>query len=490
MSSLDSYRSGEYCRSAYNGGGVPPNALIMPAMIKDPFARLGLDREVLTVSQLNGRARVLLEDVFSNIWVEGEISNLSRPASGHVYFTLKDSGAQVRCALFRSNAARVRQALKDGLAVKVRGKVSLFEGRGDYQLILDTVEPAGDGALRLAFDALKEKLNAEGLFSAERKVALPLHPQRIGIVSSPTGAVIRDIISVFRRRAPQVELTLIPTAVQGREAINQIVRALKLADSRGFDALILARGGGSLEDLWCFNEEAVARAIDACVTPIVSAVGHETDVSISDFVADVRAPTPSAAAELLAPDSSDLHRRVENLQRRLVTRMRDRLMRDQLRLDGISRRLRHPGERLRQRAQRLDDLDMRLRRAFEQLLHKRQVRMSHLQSRLAAQHPGRTLAFLKQRLDVLAERLPRAIKENLKTRRLQLQNQVQTLNVVSPLATLGRGYSILLDERGRAIRTAEQTKTGQRLTAKLAEGELQVRVEDNHLTPVTLSLLD
>lgn len=303
-------------------------------MIKDPFARLGLDREVLTVSQLNGRARVLLEDVFTNIWVEGEISNLARPASGHVYFTLKDSGAQVRYALFRQNAARVRQALKDGLAVKVRGKVSLFEGRGDYQLILDTVEPAGDGALRLAFDALKEKLSDEGLFSAERKVPLPAHPRRIGIINSPTGAVIRDIISVFRRRAPNVELTLIPTAVQGREAVAQIVRALKLADARGFDALILARGGGSLEDLWCFNEEAVARAVDACVTPIVSAVGHETDMSISDFVADVRAPTSSAAAELLAPDSSHLTRQVENLHRRLVMLMRNRLTHDRLRLEA------------------------------------------------------------------------------------------------------------------------------------------------------------
>ncbi|KQQ66413.1 exodeoxyribonuclease [Pseudomonas sp. Leaf127] len=463
---------------------------MMPAMIKDPFARLGLDREVLTVSQLNGRARVLLEDVFSSIWVEGEISNLSRPASGHVYFTLKDAGAQVRCALFRQNAARVRQALKDGLQVKVRGKVSLYEGRGDYQLILDTLEPAGDGALRQAFEALKVKLDEEGLFSAERKVALPLHPRRIGIVSSPTGAVIRDIISVFRRRAPQVELTLIPTAVQGREAIGQIVRALQLADRQGFDAVILARGGGSLEDLWCFNEEAVARAIDACVTPIVSAVGHETDVSISDFVADVRAPTPSAAAELLAPDASDLHRRVESLQRRLVSRMREKLMHQQLLLDGLSRRLRHPGERLRQQAQRLDDLDMRLRRAFDHSLRKQQTQVAHLQSRLAAQHPGRTLAFLRQRLDTLAERLPRAIREQLKARRLQLQHQVQTLQVVSPLATLGRGYSILLDERGQAVRRADQTHTGQRLTARLSEGELQVRVEDNHLTPVTLSLLD
>ncbi|WP_313326780.1 exodeoxyribonuclease VII large subunit [Pseudomonas qingdaonensis] len=459
-------------------------------MIKDPFERLGLDREVLTVSQLNGRARVLLEDVFSNIWVEGEISNLARPASGHVYFTLKDSGAQVRCALFRNNAARVRQALRDGLAVKVRGKVSLFEGRGDYQLILDTVEPAGDGALRLAFDALKEKLGNEGLFSSERKRALPAHPQRIGIVSSPTGAVIRDIISVFRRRAPQVELTLIPTAVQGREAINQIVRALQRADAQGFDALILARGGGSLEDLWCFNEEAVARAIAACVTPIVSAVGHETDVSISDFVADVRAPTPSAAAELLAPDSSDLGRRLESLQRRLLLRIQNRLAHDRLRLDSLARRLRHPGERLRQQAQRLDDLDMRLRRAFEQRLNQRRERLARLDTRLAAQHPGRALALLKQRLDNLAERLPRAMRQTLATRRQHLQVQVQTLQVVSPLATLSRGYSILLDEHGQAIRSAAQTRNGQRLTARLGEGELQVRVEDNHLTPVTLSLLD
>ncbi|MCO7505279.1 MULTISPECIES: exodeoxyribonuclease VII large subunit [unclassified Pseudomonas] len=459
-------------------------------MIRDPFERLGLDREVLTVSQLNGRARVLLEDVFSNIWVEGEISNLARPASGHVYFTLKDSGAQVRCALFRNNAARVRQVLRDGLAVKVRGKVSLFEGRGDYQLILDTVEPAGDGALRLAFDALKEKLGNEGLFSSERKRALPAHPQRIGIVSSPTGAVIRDIISVFRRRAPQVELTLIPTAVQGREAINQIVRALQRADAQGFDALILARGGGSLEDLWCFNEEAVARAIAACVTPIVSAVGHETDVSISDFVADVRAPTPSAAAELLAPDSSDLGRRLESLQRRLLLRIQNRLAHDRLRLDSLARRLRHPGERLRQQAQRLDDLDMRLRRAFEQRLNQRRERLARLDTRLAAQHPGRALALLKQRLDNLAERLPRAMRQTLATRRQHLQVQVQTLQVVSPLATLSRGYSILLDERGQAIRSAAQTRNGQRLTARLGEGELQVRVEDNHLTPVTLSLLD
>lgn len=458
-------------------------------MLNDPFQRLGLDREALSVSQLNNRARLLLEDVFARVWVEGEISNLAKPASGHLYFTLKDSQAQVRCALFRQNAARVRQALRDGLAVRVRGKVSLFEGRGDYQLILDTVEPAGDGALRLAFEALKEKLSAEGLFANERKRALPAHPQRIGIISSPTGAVIRDIISVFRRRAPQVALTLIPTAVQGREATAQIVRALQLADRAGFDAIILARGGGSLEDLWCFNEEAVARAVADCVTPIVSAVGHETDVSISDFVADVRAPTPSAAAELLAPDSSDLQRRLDSLNRRLALSLRTRLSREQLRLDGLARRLRHPGERLRQQAQRLTT-DMRLRRAFAQQSTSRQERLARLEGRLHAQHPGRALALLRQRLDSLGERLPRAIELQLRQQRRQLENLAQTLHIVSPLATLGRGYSILLDERGQAVRSAAQTRPGQRLKARLGEGELDVRVEDNHLTPVTLSLLD
>ncbi|MFI8747193.1 exodeoxyribonuclease VII large subunit [Pseudomonas sp. NPDC077186] len=459
-------------------------------MINDPFARLNLDREVLSVSQLNNRARLLLEDVFASIWVEGEISNLARPASGHIYFTLKDSQAQVRCALFRQNAARVRQALRDGLAVKVRGKVSLFEGRGDYQLILDAVEPAGDGALRLAFEALKEKLSAEGLFATERKLALPAHPKRIGIVTSPTGAVIRDIISVFRRRAPQVQLNLIPTAVQGREATAQIVRALQLADAQGFDALILARGGGSLEDLWCFNEEAVARAVAACVTPIVSAVGHETDVSIADFVADVRAPTPSAAAELLAPDSSELVQRLHNLQRRLVLHMQGRLARERLRLEGVSRRLRHPGERLRQQAQRLDDLDMRLRRAFNQQLINQRERLARLDARLAAQHPGRNLALLRQRLDGLAARLPRAMQGQLRSQRQQLGALAAQLQIVSPLATLGRGYSILLDERGQAVRRAAQTRPGQRLKARLGEGELDVRVEDNHIQPATLSLLD
>ena len=372
----------------------------------------------------------------------------------------------------------------------MRGKVSLFEGRGDYQLILDSVEPAGDGALRLAFEALKGKLSDEGLFAAERKRPLPSHPRRIGIVSSPTGAVIRDIISVFRRRAPQVELTLIPTAVQGREATAQIVRALQLADRQGYDALILARGGGSLEDLWCFNEEAVARALAGCATPTVSAVGHETDVSICDFVADVRAPTPSAAAELLAPHSADLQQRLAVLERRLQLCMRQHLHREQLRLEGLLRRLRHPGERLQQLALRVDDLERRLHQALQRRLGQSRERLLRLEHRLASRHPGRQLALLRQRLDSLAERLPRATLTGLRQRRLQLAALAQTLQVVSPLATLGRGYSILLDEQGHAIRDARQTHVGQRLEARLGDGCLSVRVEDNHQEPVNLSLLD
>ena len=368
---------------------------------------------VLTVSQLNGSVRELLEFNYGRIWLRGEISNLSAPSSGHLYFTLKDDGAQVRAAMFKGArvAARLQQPPQNGQQVLVRARVSLYAPRGDYQLIVDHLEDAGRGALQQAFEMLKARLAAEGLFSAERKAALPAHPRRIGIVSSPTGAVIRDIISVFRRRAPQVELNLVPTAVQGREATAQIVRALQRADTQGFDALILARGGGSLEDLWCFNEEAVARAVAACVTPIVSAVGHETDVSIADFVADVRAPTPSAAAELLAPSSADLQQRLNGLQQRLVLRMRDRLHRDAMRLDGLTRRLRHPGERLQQQAQRIDDLEQRLLRALDRRLCSGQERLARLETRLAAQHPGRTLNLLRQRLDSVQRQ--RALKPDM-----------------------------------------------------------------------------
>ncbi len=447
-------------------------------MLTDPFQRLGLDREVLTVSQLNQRARLLLEDVFPKIWVEGELSNIARPASGHIYFTLKDRNAQVRCAIFRQQASRVRELLGDGLLVRVRGRVSLYEGRGDYQMILDSVEPAGDGALRLAFEALKTALQTEGLFNQERKQQLPKYPHRIGIVTSPSGAVLHDIVSVFARRAPHVQLSLIPTAVQGREATAQIVRALALADRGQYDAIILARGGGSLEDLWCFNEEAVARAIAACQTPIVSAVGHETDVSISDFVADVRAPTPSAAAELLAPDRNELLTQLRSTERQLSLRMHETLTRKHIQLQHLRQRLRHPRERLEQHNQRLDDLSQRLQRAMQASIAQRSQRVNHQHARLAVQHPQVALSVHQQQLSVLQQRLVRASEQNLKYAKQSLHSLVQTLQVVSPLATLERGYSILssADEQ-QVISSVHGVHTEQTLQARLADGYLTLNVQ-------------
>ncbi|HDZ56575.1 MAG TPA: exodeoxyribonuclease VII large subunit [Pseudomonas xinjiangensis] len=454
------------------------------------FQRLNTEREVLTVSQLNARARSLLEDVFPRIWVEGELSNLSRPSSGHLYFTLKDSKAQIRCALFRQHASRIRMDLRDGLLVRARGRVSLYEGRGDYQLILDSLEQAGDGALRQAFEALKTKLQAEGLFDTDGKRALPSHPRRIGVITSPSGAAVRDIISVFGRRAPFIELVIVPTPVQGRDAAPQIVRALQLADRAGLDALILARGGGSLEDLWPFNEEMVARALKACVTPTVCAVGHETDVSISDFIADVRAPTPSAAAELLSPDQQAMLHQINRAHRQLLQCMKAHLTREQLCLNNLRKRLRHPGERLTQQAQKLDDLEMRLRRAQNQRQIQLVQRFERLQSRLQARHPGQRLGLLRQRIEHLELRLPRAIDRTLEQYRQRLHGTSQTLHLVSPLATLGRGYSILLDQQGRVLRSRKEALPGQRLQARLSDGRLALRVESDFDEPHTLSLLD
>lgn len=459
-------------------------------MANDPFNRLSVNQEVLTVTQLNRCARSLLEDVFAGVWVVGEISNLARPASGHIYFTLKDHDAQIRCALFKQHALRVRDVLRDGVAVKAHGKVSLFEGRGDYQLIIERLEPAGNGSLRLAFELLQKKLEQEGLFATDIKKPLPTHPKRIGIVTSPSGAVIRDIVSVFKRRAPQVELVVIATAVQGQEATGQIIRALQLADQQHFDAIILARGGGSLEDLWCFNEEAVARAIAACITPIVSGVGHETDVTIADFVADIRAPTPSAAAELLAPHHQDWLLQLNNLQQRLKSNIRDVLIRYQLRLEGVSKRIRHPNEQLRQQAQRIDDLEMRLVRTFKQRCSTFNHQLEQLNIRLLAQHPKKSLQQYAQQLTYLELQIKRLVQHKLQQCKTQLTNQVQTLQIISPLATLDRGYSILLTEQGQVVQEAGQVEQGQKLKVKLSKGEVSVRVLDNYQTPVNLTLLD
>lgn len=458
-------------------------------MTIDPFHKLAVNQEILTVSQLNKCARSLLEEVFAGVWVVGEISNLARPASGHIYFTLKDQQAQIRCALFRQYALKVREALRDGAAIKAYGKVSLFEGRGDYQLIIERLEAAGDGSLKLAFELLQKKLAEEGLFAVELKKSLPHYPKRIGIVTSPTGAVIRDIISVFRRRAPQVELFLVPTAVQGKEATAQIIKALQIADRQHFDAIILARGGGSLEDLWCFNEEMVARAIAACQTVVVSGVGHETDVTISDFVADIRAPTPSAAAELLAPHQQDWFEQLGQLQQRLKRTVFQLVERYQITLESMRKRLRHPAERMQQNSQRLDDLELRLIQNFKHKLLNYQQQAEHLIKRLLTQHPSKQLVSLRQQLIVTEQQLKQLIQAKLKQSHWQLANQMQALQIVSPLATLERGYSILSTDQGEIIQTAEQVQRGQILQARLNKGQLAVKVLDNYQTE-NFSLLD
>lgn len=432
--------------------------------------------EVLSVSQLNQRARHLLEDVFPAIVVEGEISNLARPASGHLYFTLKDAGAQVRCAFFRQNAQRTRQQAENGTLVRVTGRLSIYEGRGDYQLIVSQLEAGGEGALRAAFEALKQRLLDEGLFAAERKQPLPRFPRRIGLVTSASGAVLRDIISVFARRAPHIELVLVATAVQGKEATAQIVTALQRADRAGFDAIILARGGGSLEDLWCFNEESVARCLAGLATPVVSAIGHETDTSISDFVADVRAPTPTAAAELLSPDRQQLLELLRSQQLRLQRRMQVLLQHGQLQLDSCQRRLRHPRERIEQNMQRLDELYLRMLRSIRHQQDQQLQRLQHLQRALNGKQLQTRLLQQHAQLDGLQQRLRRSLLQTLEQRQQQFHQQVQALQLVSPLATLERGYAIVRDDQQRVIHSVTQTAPGQPLSARLADGTLELQV--------------
>lgn len=431
----------------------------------------------LSVSDLNRQVRSLLESSFMMIQVQGEISNFVRPSSGHWYFTLKDERAQVRCALFRNRSQFLKYRPKDGDQVMVRAKVSLYEGRGEFQLICDYMEESGVGQLQQAFEDLKLRLGAEGLFDPAGKLPLPPHPRHLGVITSPTGAAIHDILSVLKRRFPGLPVTLYPSAVQGAEAAPSIVRALQLAQRHAqCDVIILGRGGGSLEDLWPFNEESVARAIHDCRIPIVSAVGHETDVSISDFVADLRAPTPSAAAELLTPDQRELQLRLNQAQRRLLDRIRQQLGQQRERLVALQRRLRHPGERLRERAQRLDELEMRLRKAVLRLLHERRNRLERQQARLVQIRPQRQITQSRQQLLSLRQQLERQMTHLLHDKRLRSAALAGQLNAVSPLATLERGYAIVQDSQGRVIDDAALLEIDDMIETRLARGRVQSRV--------------
>jgi exodeoxyribonuclease VII large subunit len=431
----------------------------------------------LSVSELNHQARHLLESSFMQVWVEGELSGLSRPSSGHWYFSLKDRKCQVRCAMFRGMNQRIRTPPKEGDQVRIRGKVTLYENRGDFQIIVEHVEPAGLGALQQAFEELKRKLLAEGLFEQARKKPLPSLPRHIGVVTSPTGAAIHDILTVLARRCPAIPVTLYPTAVQGKAATADIVRAIESAQNHGVaDVLIIGRGGGSLEDLWCFNEEAVARAIADCRIPTVSAVGHEVDVTIADFVADLRAPTPSAAAEKISPDQSDWLRQLREREFRLSNAMGLALKRLGTQLGHLSARLRDPRRELLEKAQRMDDLEMRLQKAIRQHLTSVGVRNDHLRQRLVMQSPRRQVSDSQESLRRVSDRLTAVIQQTLRQRRDKLEHAAQTLNVVSPLATLGRGYAIVRDSQGNIIREASEVAQGDTISARVARGEMTAKV--------------
>lgn len=432
----------------------------------------------LTVSELNHQARHLLESSFMQVWVEGELSGFSRPSSGHWYFSLKDPKCQIRCAMFRGMNQRIRTIPKEGDKVRIRGKVTLYENRGDFQIIVEHIEPAGLGALQLAFEELKRKLQAEGLFEVGRKKPIPTLPAHIGVVTSPTGAAIHDILTVLARRCPAIPVTLYPTTVQGQPATAEIVRAIELAQAHGVaDVLIIGRGGGSIEDLWCFNEEAVARAIAACPIPTVSAVGHETDVTIADFVADLRAPTPSAAAEKVSPDQREMLRQVNDRELRLANAAKRAFQRWNTKLEHLSARLRDPRRELLEKAQRLDELELRLGKAIKQSMDRSQVRNTHLAQRLAMQSPGKQLANSREGLDRSESQLNKAMQRILTRLQDRLEHTAGTLNVVSPLATLGRGYAIVRDAHGNIIRNASDVATGDRMSAHVANGTVTAEVK-------------
>jgi exodeoxyribonuclease VII large subunit len=439
-------------------------------------------KSILTPSTLNRLVRDLLGDVFPFVWIEGELSNVAKPASGHLYFTLKDSGAQVRCAMFKPKSASLRFRPVDGMQVLLRAKVGLYEPRGEFQLVAESMEPAGEGALQREFEQLKARLDAEGLFAQARKRPLPRYARRIGVITSATGAAVRDVLSVLARRWPLAEVEVLPVPVQGREAPPAIVRMLnKASASRRYDVLLLTRGGGSLEDLWAFNDEAVARAIHASAVAVVSAVGHEIDFSIADFVADLRAPTPSAAAELLVPDAVAIARHLQQLQKRLSTMQQRKLQAHSQRVDHLLARLQaqRPQARLARDRERLMHLQSRLANVLREQSQQRHTRLERLHHRLLAQHPRTRLPLLARRLAEQDQRLRRAIALTLERKQTSIRHTARALHAVSPLATLDRGYAILFDDNGRVLRSVAATQPGDRLTARLADGQLRLTVADD-----------
>jgi exodeoxyribonuclease VII large subunit len=434
---------------------------------------------IYSVSELNSEVRELLEGSFPVVQVEGEISNFARPASGHMYFSLKDSAAQVRCAMFKNRNYLLDFKPGNGMQVLIRARVGLYEGRGEYQLIAEHMEEAGSGALQRAFEELKRKLSLEGLFDESRKKPLPTMPARVGIITSASGAALRDILHVLNRRFPALPVLIYPVSVQGERASGEIIDALETAESDGkCDVLILARGGGSIEDLWAFNSEALARAISGCSLPVVAGIGHETDFTIADFVSDLRAPTPSAAAASITPDAEELlnkFMRYESLLIDISRKSIELLIKENAR---YAHRLgmQHPLRRIEQSSQRVDELEQRAGRAIERFLRHQHLRHHALSQSLAAHHPANRLNQLQKQTAQLMHSLNNAIAHKLHSSQQRMSELARTLNAFSPLATIDRGYAIISTQE-TLIRSVSQLNIGDQVTARLTDGELNCTVD-------------
>ncbi|ENM5814248.1 exodeoxyribonuclease VII large subunit [Vibrio mimicus] len=433
------------------------------------------NRNIYTVSRLNAEVRLLLENEMGIVWLVGEISNFSAPVSGHWYLTLKDSQAQVKCAMFKGNNRLVNFKPQNGQQVLVKARLSLYEPRGDYQIILESMQPEGDGRLQQQFEQLKMQLAAEGLFAQTRKKPLPENPRCVGIITSRTGAALHDILHVLKRRDPNLPVVIYPTLVQGEDAAIQIAQAIGRANSRAeCDVLIVGRGGGSLEDLWCFNHEIVARTIAASDIPIISAVGHEIDVTIADFVADVRAPTPSAAAELVSRDNRHKQQALHQWQAKLASGMRHYLAQQHTQFARIQHKLdkQHPQTRLERQQQQLDELSLRLEQKMHQRLATQQQRWDRLSHKIQLNSP--THLIRQQRFNLLQQeqRLTQSIQHHLIQSRHQLALLSEKMDAVSPLATLARGYSVTRTAQGELVRQSAQVKPGDTLVTQLMDGEI------------------
>ncbi len=436
---------------------------------------------IYTVSRLNGEVREILEGQLGKIWLNGEISNFSAPSSGHWYLTLKDHSSQIRCAMFKGKNQSVRFKPINGQQVLVRGAISVYEPRGDYQLLIESMLPAGDGMLAQQFEALKMKLAAQGLFAADTKRSLPKNIQRIGVITSPTGAAIRDVLHVLARRDPSIEVIIYPTQVQGENADLNICQAINMANTRHeVDVLLLTRGGGSLEDLWCFNSEALAHTIYNSALLVVSAVGHEVDTTISDYVADVRAPTPSAGAELLSQDSENKSQRLSTVLARLKQSASHYQLKQEKRLNTLEHRLQRldPKRTLEQFEQRFDEMQLRLESALSQRLHRLARRQQLLVSRLELQSPKHKLNLESNRLSYLATRLQDSMQDILNQSQQRMKYAAHQLETVSPLATLSRGYSITTDARAQVIEDAAKLNIGDSIHTRLLHGQVVSKVID------------